>query len=71
MQGFIQDFVLGNVRGKCVGDGHRRAVVRIPYPQQPSCRNSSYGKEWDSSKFNCTILCELRGTSGTSVTREP
>ena len=30
MQGFIQDFVLGKVmRGKCVGGGHRRAVVRI------------------------------------------
>ena len=28
MQGFIQDFVLGKVRGKCVGGGHRRAVVR-------------------------------------------
>ena len=27
MQGFIQDFVLGKVRGKCVGGGHRRAVV--------------------------------------------
>ena len=26
MQGFIQDFVLGKVRGKCV---HRRAVVRM------------------------------------------
>ena len=22
MQGFIQDFVLGEVRGKCVGGGH-------------------------------------------------
>ena len=29
MQGFIQDFVLGKVRGECVGGGHRRAVVRI------------------------------------------
>ena len=26
---FIQDFVLGKVRGKCVGGGHRRAVVRM------------------------------------------
>ena len=24
MQGFIQDFILGKVRGKCVGGGHRR-----------------------------------------------
>ena len=34
MQGFIQDFVLGEVRGTCVGGGrggggHRRAVVRM------------------------------------------
>ena len=29
MQGFIQDFVLGKVREKCVGGGHRRAVVRM------------------------------------------
>ena len=29
MQGFIQDFVLGKVRGKCVGGGHKRAVVRM------------------------------------------
>ena len=29
MQGFMQDFVLGEVRGKCVGGGHRRAVVRM------------------------------------------
>ena len=33
MQGFIQDFVLGEVRGNCVGGGrgggHRRAVVRM------------------------------------------
>ena len=33
MQGFIQDFVLGDVRGTCVGGGsgggHRRAVVRM------------------------------------------
>ena len=32
MQGFIQDLVLGEVRGTCVGGGsgggHRRAVVR-------------------------------------------
>ena len=32
MQGYIQDFVLGEVRGRCVGGGsgggHRRAVVR-------------------------------------------
>ena len=27
MQGFIQDFVLGKVRGKCVGGGHRRAWI--------------------------------------------
>ena len=30
--GFIQDFVLGEVRGTCVGGGsgvHRRAVVRM------------------------------------------
>ena len=33
MQGFIQDFVLGKVREKCVGGGrggkHRRPVVRM------------------------------------------
>ena len=29
MQGFIQDFVLGKMRGKCVGGGHRRAVVMV------------------------------------------
>ena len=29
MQGFIQDFVLGKVRGKCVGGRHRRAVVMV------------------------------------------
>ena len=33
MQGFIQDFVLGEVRGTCVGggsgDGHSRVVVRM------------------------------------------
>ena len=31
MQGFIQDFLLGEVRGRCVGggngSGHRRAVM--------------------------------------------
>ena len=33
MQGFIQDFVLGEVRERCVGGcsggGHRRAMVRM------------------------------------------
>ena len=33
MQGFTQDFVLGEVREKCVGGGsgggHRRAVVKM------------------------------------------
>ena len=33
MQGFMQDFVLGEVRGRCVGGdsggGHRKAVVRM------------------------------------------
>ena len=28
MQGFIQDFVLGKVRGKCVGGGHRRRGLK-------------------------------------------
>ena len=29
MQGFIQDFVLGKVRGKCVGDGKDGALKDV------------------------------------------